>query len=266
MKRIVVGTDGTDAGNTAVRWAAGLCQATGSELVIGSAWSPAGDDESEAAHERALDEAWRPPEPLPEVSRTTRVLRGAAGDALARLAIEVDADLVAIGVSPATARRNRVARHLLHHLHRPLAVVPMDPPRVANRDLVVGIDGSHASEAALRWAIDLVRDVGADVTAVFAHDPLADSYPHPDLDNWLYHGEAAVRSELERARDDAIDVDLVRPPGKPDDVLGRVADVVGAAAIIVGTRGLGGFHDRIVGGVPMRLVERATRPVIVVPH
>ena len=273
MKRIIVGHDGSDAAVGAVTWAAELCDGTGADLVVATAWSPEedpGDQETEVARrdarKRAVQGEWSAPGMRAAVPTTVRLLEGIAGDELVRLAVEEDADLVAIGVSSDHERPNHLARDLLHHLHRPVAVIPPDPPPIASRAVVVGIDGSRASSAALRWAVDAARDSGGTVTAVFAHDALADSFPHPDLDNWQYHGEAAVRAQIEEQRDDKVRIELLRPAGKPEDALPRIADELGAAAIVVGTKGRGGLGGIVAGRVPVHLVERARHPVVVVPH
>lgn len=273
MKRIVVGTDGTEAAHAAVVWAARLCEVTHAELVVASAWTPeedTGDQETEGARrdERRwlLAECWSEPGRREGVTLETRLLEGRVRDELPRVASEEDADLVVIGVSTDVEHPNRLARHLLHHLHCALAIVAPDPAPVSGGSLVVGVDGSRASATALGWAVDIARDCGAAMAAVCAHDPLADTYPHPDTDTWPYHGETAVRAEIERARDGSVAIDLVRRAGKPQHVLEEVADELDASAIVVGTRGRGGFHGLIVGRVPIRLVKDARRTVVVVPH
>lgn len=273
MKRIVVGTKGDPGSFAAVAWAADLNEAIGGELVVAAAWAPeedVGDQETEAARrdrrKELLETELSTPAHRGEAPVKTHLLEGIAREELVRFAVESDASLVVIGPTTDFEHPHRLAKYLVHHLRRPLAVVPVSAAPIGGRTLVVGVDGSSASFAALAWTIDLARDTGSDVAAVFAHDPLADSYPHPDTDNWAYQHEPAVRAELDRASDEGVTVALVRAAGKPVDALTQVARERDAALIAVGTKGHGSLHGLLVGSVPIRLLEAAPVPVVVVPH
>lgn len=272
MKRILVGTEGSERATTAVEWATELCRAGGGELVVATVWSAA-DDPGPLEHEverreerkRALTTTWAAPARARGVTTETRLLEGDAATELVRAADEEDPDLVVVGAAGDTTTRP-LAHHLVHHLNRPLATVPPSSAAVAGGTIVVGIDGSRASDAALGFALDLAGDCDASVVAVFAHDELADSFPHPDLANWHYRGEEAVLTQLDRFGRAGVDVQLARPGGSAVHALQRVADELVAGAIVVGTRGRGGLHGLVVGRVPLSLIDHATRPVVVVPH
>lgn len=274
MKRILVGTNGSEGGTAAVAWAAELCRAVGGEVVVATAWSPTEDPgpletelERRDERRRALEETWSAAARAAGVTTEARLLEGEVATELERAAGEEDADLVVIGAhhDGASPDHSHLAHHLVHHLGRPLAVAP-DPVAMAGSTIVVGVDGSRASNAPLRWAIDVAHDVGAQIAAVFAHDPLADSYPHADRMDFHYRGEEAVLTQLDQLSERGATVELVHRAGDTVEVLERAADDLGASAIVVGTRGRGSLHGLLVGRVPIRLVNRATRPVVVVPH
>jgi nucleotide-binding universal stress UspA family protein len=52
------------------------------------------------------------------------------------------------------------------------------------------------------------------------------------------------------------------------DTLAAVADRVDAAALVVGSRGLGGMRARLLGSTSRSLLQKTERPVLVVkgPH
>jgi nucleotide-binding universal stress UspA family protein len=188
--------------------------------------------------------------------------------ALTQIAEEEDADLVVVGnpgtQDPATAIGS-VRDHLVHHLHCPLAAVPAHWLTITGGSIVVGVDGSAASRVALQWAVDLARDLHQEVVAVLVHDPLADSFPHPDT-GWHYRGEEEARRHVASVGGPADRLRLLQVAGSPDRALGKVADDVDAAFIVVGTRGRGGLRGRIVGRVPMHLLHEAARPLVIVHH
>jgi nucleotide-binding universal stress UspA family protein len=148
---------------------------------------------------------------------------------------------------------------------------------VTSERIVVGVDGSAGSEAALRWAIDEARLRDAVVEVVNAW-----SYP--------YVGEAAGMAafsvdgvELERAATDLVRSMLeARPAPSPGEreveveprvvrgdaagALLRVAKEDGADLLVVGSRGRGGFTGLMLGSVSQQCVHHAPCPVVVVPQ
>ena len=82
--------------------------------------------------------------------------------------------------------------------------------------------------------------------------------PEPEVAELVEAARAAVAG-AERA-----DVDVVREDGPAVDVLLRVAERLGADAIVVGRRGLG-EAPRPLGSVSESVLARSSRPVLVVP-
>ncbi|MFE5834676.1 universal stress protein [Streptomyces sp. NPDC056488] len=133
--------------------------------------------------------------------------------------------------------------------------------------VVVGVDGSPASHAALRWALRHARRTGATVHAVGAYDlPGAGGWSAPAVDV-LFDEEQARRSLSEElaavlAPDD--DVPLVQHVvrGNPAQVLIDESD--GAELLVVGSRGRGGFASLLLGSVSQQCAAHASCPVVIV--
>ena len=128
--------------------------------------------------------------------------------------------------------------------------------------VLVGLDTSAESMAALDWSIGLAGVLGARVVAVHAVGLLegAGLKDHPDL-------VALVRDAQERVGVDStrVTVDLVEEPGSPVEALLRVCEREGADLVVVGSRGLGGTA-RQLGSTSEALACRSPVPVTVLPH
>ena len=135
----------------------------------------------------------------------------------------------------------------------------------ANR-LVVGVDGSEPSKAALRWAARfLASEDGGRIDAVIAwHVPASYGWAGPP--DWRPDEDAG--KVLTEAVDAVFGAD--RPPGmrlivregNPAKVL--LGESKGAGLLVVGSRGHGGFVGLLLGSVSAKCAEHATCPVLVV--
>ena len=136
--------------------------------------------------------------------------------------------------------------------------------------IVVGVDGSPSSRAALRWAVRQARFTGGTVDAVMAWQiPLM-------LQNYLwapiYAEESRDIAEDARKKIDAVlgeeiepaDSQLVRSRvvhGHPAQVLLDAA--AGADLLVIGSRGHGGFAEALLGSVSQHCVHHAHCPVLI---
>jgi nucleotide-binding universal stress UspA family protein len=123
--------------------------------------------------------------------------------------------------------------------------------------IVVGIDGSDNARHAVEWAAWLARNIGAEVVAVHARglverlDGPGDGHPDPAWCAPLQRAGVRHR-ETERA-------------GNPVSVLLDAVDEEGAGLLVVGSRGVGGYPELLLGSTSTQVVQRATCPVVVVP-
>ena len=129
--------------------------------------------------------------------------------------------------------------------------------------IVVGVDGSGHSMAALEWAAVQAQRTGVALEIVAAFGPSyqflsrgqANQCMQDDVD------EAMVRAEKLASGVDITSVTFEGPPGTILTKEGRGADL-----LVVGSRGRGGFKGLLLGSVSRKCVHRARCPVVVVPH
>ncbi|MFF7456922.1 universal stress protein [Kitasatospora sp. NPDC008115] len=134
------------------------------------------------------------------------------------------------------------------------------------RRIVVGIDGSAPSKAALRWAVGQAVLTGATVHAVAA-------WEYPSLYGWF---APMVDDGFEQSarRTLTVEVDEVigerRPvPVEESLVLGHAAEVLlevaeGADLLVLGSRGRGTFARTLLGSVSARCAVHGSCPVVIV--
>ena len=128
------------------------------------------------------------------------------------------------------------------------------------RCLVVGVDASPESLAAVEWALRLARDLRCRVVAVHAVGLLEGQQlrPHPDVGATV----AAARSLGAGFAD--VEVDTVFEDGAPPEIITRIAEDEHAVLIVVGSRGLG-RATRLLGSTSEAVLARSTIPVLIVP-
>jgi nucleotide-binding universal stress UspA family protein len=135
---------------------------------------------------------------------------------------------------------------------------------------VVGVDGSNSSTKALDWAVAEAGVRGAPLKVVCAYTVPrfgATSMDAAYLDvgaSALSEGAGAVlEAAAERAKEHLSDVEGVLEVGDAAGVL--VEHSKQAALMVVGTRGRGGFAERLLGTVSTALPVHAHCPTVVVP-
>lgn len=143
------------------------------------------------------------------------------------------------------------------------------PPRI-----VVGVDGSPGSYAALRWAAGQARQVGAAIDAVYVLEPIvpldftgAGYIAVAQLDTRALHasGQELLHKVLaETAIGDSVTVHpVVVEHASPGQALVRAAS--NASMLVVGAHhhhGLG----LLLGSTGANCVRKATCPVVVIPE
>ncbi len=138
--------------------------------------------------------------------------------------------------------------------------------------VVVGVDGSPSSRAALAWAVEQARLTGATVEAVIAWEvranyggyPVPVPAPAPPNVDW---GGLATKV-LDHAIAEAPNLDkavTIRPKVTPGNAGQALLDASkDADLLVVGHRGHGGLVEALLGSVSQYCVHHATCPVVVV--
>ncbi|MFD4708133.1 universal stress protein [Streptomyces sp. NPDC058430] len=133
--------------------------------------------------------------------------------------------------------------------------------------IVVGVDGSPSSRAALRWAVRYAGLVGGRVEAISAWEvPGMASWSAPAVDTDFDEGEAErglveeVRAVLGEDGGSLVRERLVR--GNAAEVLVDAAQ--GAEMLVVGSRGHGSFRRALLGSVSQQVAHHAPCPVTII--
>jgi nucleotide-binding universal stress UspA family protein len=145
---------------------------------------------------------------------------------------------------------------------RPPAALPD-----ADTPVLVGVDGSDHSIAALDFAFDIAGRTGAPVVAlhVWWVGPLASV---TDSGQVAEKAGRALSAALEPWRQKYPDVRLVEQlahSANPAEEL--VGESANAGLVVLGTRGHGGFAGLLLGSVSLSVAQHAHCPVAIVrPH
>lgn len=131
--------------------------------------------------------------------------------------------------------------------------------------IVVGVDGSDQSKAAMDWAVEESRLRRGEVQAItawsfpYVSDAMGTAW---DYEIFEKDAQAILEAELERVK------------GQGVTVTGRVVEGNPAAALIdaskdadlvaVGSRGHGGFTGMLLGSVSHQTIHHAHCPVLVI--
>jgi nucleotide-binding universal stress UspA family protein len=274
--RIVVGYDGSDESRRAVDWAADEAERTGAPLQIvhtyqigwpaGSYYRPTAE---EAEHVRGRAEQL-----AADVAASVRA-RGTGIDVVATVVHAAPATtlldfghsgsrLLVVGNRGAGGITNllmgSVSQQVATHARVPVAVI-RGRSATAGGPVVVGVDGSPATDAALGLAFDAAAALGTHVVAIRAYVP-----PSPTVLP-LTAVEADERAALEASltgwqdKYPSVKLEALLAVGRAAKVLIGVSHT--AQLVVVGSRGHGGFTGLLLGSVGQQLLHHAECPVLI---
>jgi nucleotide-binding universal stress UspA family protein len=141
--------------------------------------------------------------------------------------------------------------------------------------IVVGTDGSETATTAVRYAIDLARELGARLLVVSAYEPVSEnrlrreSVEVPSDLQWMINPREDVLALLEQAREDAHaggleQMETFARQGDAADAILDVAEEQRADLIVVGNRGMTGAKRFLLGSVPNKVSHHAPCSVLIV--
>lgn len=289
---IVVGVDGSESSTKAVRWAAREACMRNVPLrivhvLITPAWGPTPWLLTDVAlpvpaeEDRARENSGREiiadavkaiecsseGESLPEIK--TELFFSVPVSVLVDLSKE--AQLVVVGRRGLHALSRvllgSVSSGLVRHAHCPVAVVHDEAPSVLNPatlPVLVGIDGSPASELATAIAFDEASWRGVDLVALHAWQD-ADLKAAPSME-WSAQetfGNEILAERLAGWRDRYPDVSVHPRVVWGDPARHLLTDSERAQLVVVGSHGRGGFAGMLLGSVSAAVSQAARIPVIV---
>ena len=169
-----------------------------------------------------------------------------------------------------------VGQQCAQHARGPVVVVRDEEPadgapqeQEAASRVVVGVDGSPGSGAALRFAAAEARLRGGELHVVHAWIDTVSGYGGPPwavpVTTVREQADATLRGSLEQAwptGSPGVQIRAETVEGVEWDVLTRVA--AGADLLVVGSRGRGGWSGLLLGSVGLHAITGAPCPVAVV--
>jgi nucleotide-binding universal stress UspA family protein len=284
--RIVVAVDGSEESDAALRWAAHEAQLRHLDITVAHVMAP-------------VVVSWPIPPAQAEISQWqeqiarqvtagarkllhaclnetklarlhTTILRGQVVPTLvdtaknARMLVVGSRGMGAFG----RGALGSVSSGVVHRAQCPVAILHADQAQSFDRTspIVLGIDGSPASEAATTMAFDEASRRGVDLVAVHAWSdvgvfPLLGMDWHQNEDK----GREVLGERLAGWQERYPDVCVRRRIVCDRPARWLIEESGQAQLVVVGSRGRGGFPGMHLGSVSIAVAESALAPVIVVP-
>jgi nucleotide-binding universal stress UspA family protein len=279
-----VGIDGSEGSRNALDWAREAAIICGAELDLIRAWqypfidllpasgwtAPAIAEEMRATIEAEMAQL------AAETERhgpraTARLATGATAEALLDasstddLLVVGNRGLGGLGRFALGSVSNRVATHSTV----PVVIVPQDCATRGLDQIVVAVDGSPNSIAALRWADAFAPD-DADIVAVRVWEPYDETYA--ELGTTIVSAmRATARTNFEQAVQAVADeigrphrFDTVFDLGRPGVRLVELGHET--SLLVLGDRGRSGIRAALLGSVTTWVIHHTSCPTAVVPH
>ncbi len=181
-----------------------------------------------------------------------------------------DAQLMVVGCRGRTGQHRllgSVSTGLIHHAHCPVAVIhdevssSLQSPRLP---VVVGIDGSRASELAMEIAFDEASWRGVDLVALHV-------WSDTDMSTVFGIDSSAVQSAADKSLAESLagwqerypEVTVQRVVEFERPVRHLLEQAEKAQLVVVGSHGRGGFAGMMLGSVSTAVAQEARVPVIV---
>ena len=277
---VVVGADGSDHGVAALRWAADAAVAYHLPLTVlharpDAAAAPTLVEQPTGVLGAAVAQAR---DRHPEL--TVRALQMPEAPVQSLLAAGEHADVLVIGSRGIEGFRGLLlgstTMHVAPYAQCPVVVVhsgleggtpfedfegqPANPGEV-----ILGYDGSSASNRAAAFAFRHAQAIGRGVVAVTVEpgrgEPEAEEIDPenatPGSDTSAFHSPVIVTA----ASFPDVPVTFIAGAGRPAEVL--LSQAVGAELLVVGSRGSGGFAGLVMGSVTQKVLAHASCPVAV---
>lgn len=279
--QVVVGVDGSEAGATALAWAAREADRRHASLRVlhsytvpvyagdlmgGAAYLAADPEALHEGHVHLVEEQVAsvrlafpdlPVEPNVEVGSPSQSLVTASKAA----------EIVVTGSQGAGAASalflGSVAHSVAHHALCPVALIPSAGSLTAITRVVVGTDGSAASAVAVAWAHQEAELWGAKLCVVHAWE-----YPYVEVGypSGIQDDAAMVLTNataaLPTGGSPALDVEAKLVQGSP--AMSLLEETNESDLLVVGARGRGALRSMLLGSTTSYAIHHARCPVVIV--
>ena len=287
--RIIVGVDGSDAAIEALRWAAYEAGRRDVPILIVSCYSVPvyGMQEADtyqtcedvATFERgAATIARRATELVAEIDPfvVVEVMTALSAAAVVISGAARAGDEIVVGSTGHSGFMDgalgSVATSVVQRSHVPVIVVPAKPVAEAGvtmRKVVIGLDGSAASIAALDWAYEQALLTGAELTAVHGW-----IYPYPGLRTVISSARSQMQLDAMEALKTSLESLGVLLGGGPVHVHARLVEKSAVDAlldeandadlVVIGSGGRGALRSSLLGSVSHSVAQHANCPVVII--
>ena|SRR3712207_1158529 len=115
-------------------------------------------------------------------------------------------------------------------------------------------------------AADLVRQTAASVAAVTAAEAEPELLAPAPPEVFPENAQPSAAAMLHRLSDAGIEASMTVLPGRPLTGIMQFADQHDADLIVVGSSSRPAVTERLLGSVPLDLIKKSSRPVLVVTH
>lgn len=138
------------------------------------------------------------------------------------------------------------------------------------KKILIATDGSEFTKNAVDYGIDLAKNTGAKLYAIYVVDTAAfASIPMDAAWESMYEilkqeGDEATRYVANRAEAEGLEVERLTVEGHPAEEIIKYAEKNSANLIVMGTLGKSGLDRFLLGSVAEKVVRNSKIPVLVV--
>jgi len=271
-KAVVLGVDGSSASHTALLFA--LEEARRRELpvrlihALDRRPSDGGDDDE---HPSVLDSALADARcDAPDIAISGAA--PAAAPAAALIEAALDAELLVVGSRGVGGFRGlllgSVSSQVAAHARCPVVVVRDSRRHRPAAGVIVGVDGSDTSDAAVAFAFEAAALRGIGLTAVHAFGAVgvSDEAVTPEPRRLAAEESRILTDSLVGWQQKYPDVEVTARLVRGHPAWALAGESVDGRLLVVGTRGRGGFAGLFLGSVSQAVLHHAACPVAVVPR
>ncbi len=158
-----------------------------------------------------------------------------------------------------------VTSAVTRHAHCPVAVIRDETPDLAQKPILVGVDGTANSEPAIAFAMQEASLRGVPVRAVYAWSDVSGAIvPRLDFEAVVAQQIAVLAESMAGWQADYPDVEIERIVVADSPTRNLIERSRDAQLLVVGSRGRGGFASLQLGSTSQADVHGADCPVVVI--